>query len=189
MLIAIKALVVALVSELSFVIALVIGGIISVLAALAVTAVRGYARLTRVRAVLQGVVTGLVAGAAGLWVAIELGRSLSVPDSWLLWLAAIPPILGEFGDFWRRFYLQYIGRPDTGVFVPLGRLHGAAKHPLWRSTFEVGLVVFRENDPEDVPVLAASKAYWFIGWMSWGLVIGAITSMWWIAEISHITAR
>ena len=177
---------VALASELSFLIGLIIGSIVSAFAALAIVFIRGSWRLSAIRAILQGTITGLFAGTAGLWVAVSLGRVLSLPSQWLMWLAVAPPFLGEFGHFLNRFSLRHMGRTDTGVFVPLGRLHGAAWEPFRQGIFHNALEVFRESDPEDIKVLAAQKAIWFTGRACFGLVIGAVISMWWLASILHL---
>ena len=178
----INGLLVALASELSFVVGIFVGSIMSSFAALAITAVRGYGRLSTARAFLQGTIIGFVAGISGLGVAVMLGRSLSVPSSWLLWLALVPPILGEFGHFLNRFSLRYRGKPNTGVFVPLGRLHAAAWVPLRRNIYTLGLEVFRDSEPQDIPYLAVQKADWFIGRAFWGLAIGAAFSVWLLAS-------
>ena len=183
----IRALVVALAAELSFLIGLLIGSIASGFGALAITAIRGWGRLSFVRALLQGTIAGLIAGGMGLWVAVTLGRSLSVPDRWLIWLAAIPPIVGEFGHFLNRFSLRHRGKPDTGIYVFLGRPHGAAWEPFRQGIFRLAIEAFKENDPEDIPVFAYQKTIWFIGRASWGLLIGAIISMWLIARVFHLS--
>ncbi len=184
----VKCLLVALGSELAFVIGLFIGSIVSGLVTLLVHAIRGFWRLSAVRALVQGAVCGLFAGAACLWVAVELGRTWSVPDGRLLCLAIVPPIVGEFGHFLNRFSLRHRGKPDTGFFVPLGRLHAAAWEPIRQGIFRIALEVFKENAPEDISVFAARKAIWFVGWMCWGLTLGAIISIWWLARDLHVSA-
>lgn len=62
-----------------------------------------------------------------------------------------------------------MGRPDIGIYVPLGRLHGAAWEPFRQNIFRLAHEVFRENAPEDIPALAAGKAIWFTGWACFGL--------------------
>jgi hypothetical protein len=179
---------VALASEASFVVGLLIGSIVSAFAALMITAIRGSGRLSALRAILQGTICGLFAGTAGLWAAISLGRALSLPDQGLFWLAVVPPFLGEFGHFLNRFSLRHMGKPDAGVFVPLGRLHGAAWEPFRQGIFHNALEVFRENEQEDIPALAAQKAIWFTGRACLGLFIGAVISMWWLAGVLHLFA-
>ena len=179
-------LLVALPSELSFLVGLIIGSIVSMFAAMMVTAIRGTGHLTAMRAISQGLISGLFAGAAGIWVAVSLGRVLSLPDSRLIWLAVIPPILGEFGHFLNRFSLRHIGRPDTGMYVPLGRLHGAAWEPFRQGIFRLAHEAFRDNAPEDIPVFAAQKAIWFTGRACFGLVVGSAISMWYLASVLHI---
>jgi hypothetical protein len=178
----INGFLVALASELLFVVGIFVGSIVSSFAALAITVLRGSGRLSTARALLQGMIIGFVAGTSGLGVAVMLGRSLSVPNSWLLWLALIPPILGEFGHFLNRFSLRYRGKPDTGAFVPLGRLHAAAWVPLRRNIYTLGLEVFRDSEPQDIPYLAVRKADWFIARAVWGVVIGAAFSVWLLAS-------
>jgi hypothetical protein len=173
---------VALASELSFLIGIFVGWVTSGFAALAIVAMRGSGRLSVARALLQGMLCGLVAETAGLGVAAQLGRRLSVPDQWLFWIAITPPILGEFGHFLNRFSLRHRGRPDTGLFVPLGRLHAAAWAPFRRDIYTLGLGMFSESDPGDIPLLAVRKADWFLGRAIWGFLIGVAVSMWWLAS-------
>lgn len=94
---------VALASELAFLIGLLIGSIVSIFAAMTITSIRGQGRLSTIRALLQGAISGVIAGTAGLWVAVSLGRALSLPEQGLIWIAAVPPILGELGHFLNRF--------------------------------------------------------------------------------------
>jgi hypothetical protein len=184
----IKAFLVAIVSEVSFLIGIFIGSIVSLFAGLvAITAIRGSGQFSVARALLQGAICGLVAGTAGFWVAAMLGRSLSLPDQWLLWIAVVPPIVGEFGHFLNRFSLRHRGKPDTGVFVPLGRLHAAAWAPFRRAIYTLGLEIFRENDPDDIPLLAVRKADWFLGWVILGCVVGVAVSMWWLASVLNVS--
>ena len=184
----INAIIVTLASELSFLIGIGIGSFISIFPALLVTAVRGSGMLSSMRAFLQGAITGIVAGAVGIWVTVTLGRSLSVPDSWLFWIAIIPPIIGEFGHFLNRFSLRHRGKPDTGLFVPLGRLHMVAWEPFRKSINTLSLEVFRENDPKDIPFLSYQKTNWFIGRVILGFLFGVVISMWWLTSVLHISA-
>ena len=179
-------LLVALASELSFLVGLIIGSIVLLFAGTMVTAIRGIGYLTALRAFSQGLISGLFAGAAGIWVAVSLGRALSLPDHRLIWLAVIPPLLGEFGHFLNRFSLRHIGRPDTGAYVPLGRLHEAAWEPFRKFIFSLAHEAFRENAPEDIPVFAAQKAIWFTGRACFGLIVGSLISMWYLASVLHI---
>ena len=57
----ISNILVTIASELSFLIGIIVGTFTSGLAALAITAMRGSGRLSVVRALLQGILTGLVA--------------------------------------------------------------------------------------------------------------------------------
>ena len=182
----ISNILVTIASELSFLIGIIVGTFTSGLAALASTAMRGSGRLSVVRALLQGILTGLVAGAAGLGVSVMLGRSLHVSDRWLFWIAVTPPIIGEFGHFLRRLSLRRNGRPGTGLFAPLGLLHAAAWAPFRRFAYTLGLELFRENDPKEIPHLAVLKADWFVGWAISGSVIGVAVSMGWLSSALHV---
>jgi hypothetical protein len=182
----VSSLIVALGSELAFIIGLFIGSIVSALVSVAITAVRGCGQFSTLRALVQGWVCGLFAGTACGWVAVKLGRSLSVPEGRLIWLAIVPPILGEFGHFLNRFSLRYGGKPDTGVFVPLGRLHRAAWAPIRRGIFTIALEVLKGSGAEDTPALAVRKADSFIGWMCCGVAGGAAISIWWLAKVLHV---
>src|SRR4051812_2482476 len=104
---AIYILLVALASELTFLIGLIVGNIVCASAALAITDIGGSCRVSAMRAILVGAIAGLFAGTAGLRITILLGRALSLPDQWLIWLAVVPPFLGEFGHFLNRFSLRH----------------------------------------------------------------------------------
>src|ERR1043166_3175746 len=175
-------LLVAAGSELAFVIALVVGTFLSMLISFAVTAIRGVGRLSVTRAVCQGVIAGLVAGSAGLWTAVHLGRAASMPANEFIWLAAIPPLLGELGYFLNRFSLRHLGRPDAGMYVPLGRLHAAAWVPLERGVFALAHEIWPESDPEEIPQLAEQQTVWYLDWACFVLLVGAAVSMIWLRE-------
>lgn len=186
------SLITALAGELSFVIGLVIGSIVSIFGSFAFTILfwiippRGGGRFSAIRAFFQGACSGLVAGLFGLLAVIFLGRYLSVPDHWLLLLAIVPPFMGEFGNFIDRFLLKNNGTPNRGLFVPLGRVHAAAKAPFENNNYHKALYVFRERQPEETKILAAQVSSWLLDWMSWGLPIGAITSMIYLAKAFHL---
>jgi hypothetical protein len=190
----IMAFLVAVVSELSFVFGIVVGWLASALTVIAITAALGIRQLSTVRAFLlstgraflQGTVCGLAAGTAGLGVAVVLGRRLSVPDRWIFWAVIMPPILGEFGHFLNRFSLRHTGKPDTGLFVPLGRLHAAAWAFFRRETYTLALEVFKENKPEDIPSLAIRKADRLLGRAILGALVGTIFGMCWVANVLHV---
>src|SRR5207249_9338457 len=127
--------------------------IVAMYAGMAITIIRGTGRLSIARAVFQGTICGLLAGAGGFSTTTMLGRSLSLPDSWLFWMAIGAPTVGEFGHFLNRFSLRHRGKPDSGLFAPLGRLHAAAWAPFRRFLYALGIAIFEGNDPNEIPML------------------------------------
>jgi hypothetical protein len=120
-----RAALVALAAEFSFAIGVVAGALLGQLVGTAFNFVVRSGR-SLASTLLQGLTLGLVSGFAAIAVAIWLGRYLGVPDSWLIWLALVPPAIGEFGHWMNRFSLRHLGRPNKGLFMPLGRVHAAA---------------------------------------------------------------
>ena len=192
------ALVAGVCSELAFVLALLPGYLCSSVVALMLRlllSALGRPSIGRAlfqfigRAVFQGAVVGPVAGVAALWVSVRVGGHFALPPASLLWIAFTGPALGEFGDFLRRSSLRNTGRPNTGVLAPLGRLHGAAKAMLMTGVYEETLLLLRGHggqedaaaEPDDTQARAARIAVWFIDVMSWGLAVGALASMLWLA--------
>jgi hypothetical protein len=175
--IVIKVLLVAVVSEVCFLVAILIGSPVSSLGIEAIGMTIGSRPYSAAKALLTGAICGSVAGIAGLWVATALGRSLSLPEHWLLWVAVVPPLVGEYGYLLNRFSLRVRGEPDTGVFAPLGRWHQLVWYPLRSSVYHFGLHICGEGAPDTVRVLALRKADWFLGRVICAYAIGVAVSM------------
>jgi hypothetical protein len=168
-------------SEIAFLLGIIVGTAVASIARLAVLATTsGRSSLSGARALFDGTVSGVIAGAAGLSLAIALGRRLSVPGSWMLWIVTVPPAVGEFGHFLNRFSLRFRHKPDSGLLAPLGRAHGAAWAPLRRLYFTLGVELFKGEDSEQIPLLAVRRADWCVDRAVFGLAIGAAVSIWWI---------
>ncbi len=157
------AFLVALASELSFVAGFLVGTFLSVLAGFAMAMILNSSRLSTGRALLQGAIIGLVAGASCIWVAMTLGNKLSVPNSWLLWLALAPPLLGQIGLF------------------PLNRLSKVAWMPLLQSVFAHN-TLGGDSPTDNIRAEALLKTDWFIRRAFWGVAVGVAISAWYLVR-------
>ncbi len=186
-----NAIGVAVACEFSFLLGLVLGCTVVTL----VPTTTGSWKPSMLKAIIEGVIIGLFAGTACLWVARLLGNWLAVPSSWWIWLAFALPVLGEFGHFLKRLSLRLRGTPNRGVFMPLGRVHAAAWEFLASGTFsELSFKLKRATeftsasannevatpDSHEIGVLAFRETNLFIMRALWGAVLGAALVAWYM---------
>jgi hypothetical protein len=164
-------------AELAFLVALLVGLLLAILAGMLATTLRGVGYLSMTRAIGQGVIAGVLAGTSAYWAASWIAGARALPHGWVFWLAIALPFYGEFGDFLNRFSLRYRGKPDSGIFVPLGRLHMVVKEPFRTNVFHLATYIFANQEPDEVGKLAYRKMMWFVGWMSFFLLVSAIGSV------------
>lgn len=184
------ALLVALLADIAFALGILLGAVLAQVVATVFNFLR-VSRRSLMSAILQGITVGLVAGIAGLWTAIALGRYFGLPDPWLIWLAVIPPALGEFGHWMNRFSLRHLGRPDKSVFMPLGRLHAAAWEFFKSPTFHYYRYIINTErgesaDSDKFGREAYQLTLWHLGKAICGLAVGAALSMWLLSRALHL---
>jgi len=183
-----RAAVVALAADLSFAIGIVVGALLGQLIG---TAFNFLVRSGRslVSTLLQGITLGFVSGLAAIGVSIWLGRYLGLPNAWSLWLALVPPAIGEFGYWLNRFSLCHLGRPNKGIFMPLGRVHAAAWEFFKTPTFHYYRHVLNvENgespDSDKYGRAAYQKTLEDLARAVVGMVGGVGLALWFVARIA-----